>query len=110
MGQTSDEIRQDIEETRERMTETADALDYKADVKTRAKDAIVEKKDAVVSKVTGALPDTGGVAHGARRGVRIAEENPLGLAIGGVAVGFSSDCSCRRRAWRTRSSARCPTR
>jgi gas vesicle protein len=88
MGQTPDEIREDIEETRDRMSETAGALGYKADVKTRAKDAVVEKKDAVVSKVTGAMPDTQGVKQGARRGVRIAQENPLGLAIGGVAVGF----------------------
>ncbi|MDQ3822456.1 MAG: DUF3618 domain-containing protein [Actinomycetota bacterium] len=88
MGQTPDQIREDIEDTRERMSETAGALGYKADVKTRAKDAVVEKKDAVVSKVTGAMPDTEGVKHGARRGVRIAEENPLGLAVGGAAVGF----------------------
>jgi gas vesicle protein len=88
MGQTPDQIREDIEETRDRMSETAGALGYKADVKTRAKDAVVEKKDAVVSKVTGAMPDTHDVKQGARRGVRIAQENPLGLAIGGVAVGF----------------------
>ena len=81
MGQTPDQIREDIEETRERMSDTAEAIGYKADVKTRA-------KDAVVSKVTGAVPDTQGVKRGARRGVRIAEDNPLGLAIGGVAVGF----------------------
>ena len=95
MGQTSDEIREQIEDTRERMTETAGAIGYKADVKTRTKEAIVEKKDAVVSKVTGAMPDTDSVKEGAknvqrgaRRGVRIAEENPIGLAIGGVAAGF----------------------
>jgi hypothetical protein len=88
MGQTPDQIREDIEETRERMSEAAGAIGYKADVKTRAKDAVAEKKDAVVSKVTGAMPDTDGVKRGARRGVRMAEENPLGLAIGGMAVGF----------------------
>jgi gas vesicle protein len=88
MGQTPDEIREDIEETRDRMSETAGAIGYKADVKTRAKEAVVEKKDAVVSKVTDAMPDPQGVKQGARRGVRIAQENPLGLAIGGVAVGF----------------------
>ena len=94
MGQTPDEIREDIEETRERMSETAGALGYKADVKTRTKEKVAGAKDAVVSKVTGAMPDTGvkggaqSVKHGARRGVRIAEENPIGLAVGGVAVGF----------------------
>jgi uncharacterized protein DUF3618 len=88
MGQTPDEIREEIEDTRDRMSETAGAIGYKADVKTRAKEAVAEKKDAVVSKVTGAMPDTEGMKQGARKGIRVAEENPIGLAIGGAAVGF----------------------
>jgi hypothetical protein len=70
------------------MGETVEALGYKADVKTRVKDSVAEKKDAVVSRVSGAVPDTQGVKQGARRGVGIAKENPIGLAIGGLALGF----------------------
>jgi gas vesicle protein len=91
MGKTPDEIRDEIEQTREEMGETASAIGYKADVKTRAKEAVSDKKDAIVSKVTGAMPsmpDTDGVKHGAKKSVSVAKANPLGLAIGGVAVGF----------------------
>jgi Protein of unknown function (DUF3618) len=88
MGKEPGEIREEIEDTRVRMGETVEAIGYKADVKTRVKDSIADKKDAAVSKVTGAMPDTGEVKHKARRGVRIAKENPLGLAIGGTAIGF----------------------
>jgi ElaB/YqjD/DUF883 family membrane-anchored ribosome-binding protein len=63
MGQEPSEIREDIEGTRARMGETVEALGYKADVKTRTKE-----------KVEGA--------------VGIAQENPIGLALGSVAVGF----------------------
>jgi hypothetical protein len=66
------------------MGETVDALGYKADVKSRAKDRVVGVKD----KVVGATPDTGDVKHQARRAKSIAEENPLGLAVGAVAAGF----------------------
>src|SRR3954471_1852330 len=99
MGQDPSEIRREIEETRERMGDTVDALAYKADVKSRAKDSVNEKVDSIKSKVTGAkdsvtgtvsdaTPSTGDVKHAARRGKGIAQENPLGLAIGSVAVGF----------------------
>ena len=44
--------------------------------------------DAVKSKVGGSTPDSGDVKQGARQAVGIAQENPLGLAIGSVAVGF----------------------
>jgi len=70
--------------TRLEMGETVDALGYKADVKARAKDRVVGVKDRVV----GATPDTGDVKQQARRAKSVAEENPLGLAIGAVAVGF----------------------
>jgi hypothetical protein len=88
MGKEPGEIREEIEDTRTRMGETVEAIGYKADVKTRVKDSIADKKDTAVSKVTGAMPDTGQVKHKARRGVRMAKENPLGLAIGGTAIGF----------------------
>jgi hypothetical protein len=97
MAQRSDELKTEIERTRERMGETADALAYKADVPTRTKEWIGEKKDAVVSTVTGAsskvadvTPDGRQMTQSMGRLKRLAERNPLGLVIGGAAVGFIS--------------------
>jgi phage tail protein X len=81
MGEDPGQIRQDIEETRAQMGDTVDALAYKADVKERAKDSITEKKDSAVES----LAQT---KEGARRAAGVAQENPIGLAIGGIAVGF----------------------
>jgi hypothetical protein len=110
MGQDPDAIRQDIEQTRSDMSETVEAIGYKADVPSRAKDAVSEKVENVKSKVsdtatrakeavTGttsqvsdrvldATPSSGQVRQQARRTAGLARENPLGLAIGAVAVGF----------------------
>ncbi|HEY6890265.1 MAG TPA: DUF3618 domain-containing protein [Solirubrobacter sp.] len=84
MGEDPDRIREEIVQTRLEMGETVDALGYKADVKARAKDRVVGVKDRVV----GATPDGGDVKQQARRAKSVAEENPLGLAVGAVAVGF----------------------
>jgi ElaB/YqjD/DUF883 family membrane-anchored ribosome-binding protein len=84
MGQDPQVIRRDIENTRDRMGETVDALGYKADVKSRAKDRVTGVKD----KIVGGAPDTGEVTQSARQAVSVAQENPIGLAIGSVAVGF----------------------
>jgi gas vesicle protein len=95
MGQDPGEIRQDIERTREQMGDTVEALSYKTDVKARAKDSISDRVDSVKSRVglagstvSDATPSGQDVKQGARRAKGIAEENPLGLAIGAVAVGF----------------------
>ena len=88
MGEDTGQIRQDIEETRGRMGETVEALGYKADVPGRAKEAVSERVESVKSKISGATPDSGDVKQGAHRAKGIAQENPLGLAIGAVAVGF----------------------
>ena len=88
MGEDPSTIRQDIEETRMRMGDTVEAIGYKTDVKTRAKDAISDKVGSAKAKVSGATPESGDVKQGARRAKGIAEENPLGLAIGAAAVGF----------------------
>lgn len=95
MGEDPRAIRTEIEETRERMGDTVDALAYKADVKTRAKESVSEKVESLKSKVTGAkdsvadaTPSGGDVKHTARRTVGVAQENPLGLAIGAAAIGF----------------------
>ena len=113
MGDDPDRIRREIEQTRAEMSETADSLSYKADVKSRAKESIQDKKDSAKESVVGvtqsvkeklvgakdtagsatsrvgdATPDREQVAQQARRAKGLAQENPLGLAIGSIAVGF----------------------
>jgi uncharacterized phage infection (PIP) family protein YhgE len=95
MAQTSDRLKSEIEQTRDQLSETADALAYKADVPTRTKEWIGEKKDAIVSTVSGATSKVGEVTPDGEQATqkmsgmkRVAERNPLGLAIGGAAAGF----------------------
>ena len=106
MGQDPEVIRREIEDTRERMGETVEALGYKADVPTRTKEAVSDRVTAAKEKITGAAgsvneaitgaagsvneatPSTGDVKRAARKGAGLAQENPLGLAIGSIAVGF----------------------
>ena len=95
MGQEPDRIRAEIEQTRAEMSETVDALGYKADVKSRAKENLQGKKDSakesivgVKDRIAGGTPDSGEVKDKARQARSVAQENPLGLAIGAVAVGF----------------------
>jgi gas vesicle protein len=88
------------------MSETVEAVGYKADVPSRAKEAVSDKVDNVKSKVsdtatrakqavTGttsragdATPSGGQVTQQTRRAAGLAQENPLGLAIGAAALGF----------------------
>jgi len=102
MGQSPSDIRAEIEETRARVGDEVDALSYKSDVPARMGDYVDDKKQAVKDKVTGvkdaitgttsdamhatseALPD--GQQIGRMKDT--AERNPLGLAIGGAAIGF----------------------
>jgi gas vesicle protein len=65
-----------------------EALGHKADVPGRAKEAVSGRVESVKSKISGATPDSGDVKQGAHRAKGIAQENPLGLAIGAAAVGF----------------------
>ena len=117
MGKEPDAIREEIEQTRAEMTETVEAIGYKADVPSRAREKVSEKVDAARAKVseattrakeavTGSAADTGDTAGGvasrvrdatpsgeqvkqkARRAAGLAQENPLGLAIGAAAIGF----------------------
>jgi hypothetical protein len=117
MGQDPDAIRQDIAQTRAEMTETVEAIGYKADVPSRAREKVTEKVDAARSKVSeaatrakqavaGSTAAAGDSAAGvaarvgeaapsgqqvrrqARRAAGLAQQNPLGLAIGAAAVGF----------------------
>ena len=102
MGEDPDRIRAEIEQTRAEMSETVDALGYKTDVKARAKDSIQDKKETVMGVASSAkerlvgagqtvgdkTPDSDQVKYRARRAKSVAQENPLGLAVGAVAVGF----------------------
>jgi ElaB/YqjD/DUF883 family membrane-anchored ribosome-binding protein len=102
VGEDPDRIRAEIEQTREQMGETVDALGYKTDVKARAKDSLQDKKESAMGvvqsakdRVVGAgqsvgeaTPDAGDVKQQAKRAASVAQENPLGLAVGAVAVGF----------------------
>jgi gas vesicle protein len=95
MGEDPNAIRDEIADTRERMGETIDALGYKADVKSRAKDNVSGKVDSVKErlglagqKASDATPDAEQVKGQVRKAAGIAQENPLGLAVGAVAVGF----------------------
>jgi len=95
MGEDPDRIRREIEETRAQMDETVGALGYKADVKTRTKERVSGAGQSVRDKVLGpvqsasdAAPDREQVAVKARQAKGLAQENPLGFAIGAAAVGF----------------------
>jgi hypothetical protein len=117
VGKEPDAIREEIAQTRNEMSETVEAIGYKADVPARAKEKVSDKLDAARSKVSqatsrakeavtgstaGAGDTAGGVAtrvrdatpsgdqvkRTARRAAGLAQENPLGLAIGAAALGF----------------------
>src|SRR3954451_90314 len=84
MGQDPDAIRAQIEDTRGQMGDTIEAIGYKTDVKSRARD----KVNRVMGKASDATPSTGDVKQGAQQAFSVAQENPLGLAVGAVAAGF----------------------
>jgi gas vesicle protein len=84
MGEDPNAIRADIERTRTEMGDTVEAIGYKADVKSRAKDKITGTKDRITGKVSDVTPD----GQQVKQAAGVAQENPLGLALGGVAVGF----------------------
>jgi hypothetical protein len=95
MGEDPDTIRNEIADTRERMGDTIDALGYKADVKSRAKDNVVGKVDSVKEslglagqKASDVTPDAEQVKGQVRKAAGVAQENPLGLALGAAAAGF----------------------
>jgi gas vesicle protein len=95
MGQGTGQIRQGIEETRARVGEEVEALSYKTDVGARLDDYVDDKKHAVASKVRGATESVGSAASTVvpskarlRSMRKTAERNPLGLVVGGAAVGF----------------------
>jgi len=102
MGQDPSDIRAEIEQTRARVGDEVDALSYKTDVPARVGDYVDDKKQAVKGKVSGVKDAITGTTSDAVRtssdvlpsGEQIgrlkdtAERNPLGLVIGGAAMGF----------------------
>jgi aryl-alcohol dehydrogenase-like predicted oxidoreductase len=109
MGKEPEDIRNEIEETRGRMGDTVEALGYKTDVKSRTKDSISNAKENVVGRVAGvrdsivgsasdardsiSAPDTQQLKQNARKAASVAQRNPLGLALGSVALGFLAGMS-----------------
>jgi len=91
MGQDPSDIRAEIEETRARVGDEVDALSYKTDVPARMGDYVDDKKQAVKDKVGGVLHTTSDALPDGQKIGRLkdtAERNPIGLAVGGVAIGF----------------------
>jgi len=77
------------------MSDTVDQLAQKANVPGRVKESVADKRDRLMDQMKGtcsrvgdATPDAGDVKQGAQQAVGVAQENPLGLALGGVAAGF----------------------
>jgi hypothetical protein len=77
------------------MSDTVDQLAHKANVPGRVRESVADKRDRLkhqmqgtASRVGDATPDASDVKQGARQAVGLAQENPLGLAVGGVAAGF----------------------
>ena len=102
MGEDPGQIRDEIERTRAQMGDTVEAIGYKADVPARAKEKVSETEGAHVglkAKVDRRpRPDADErQSSGARRAAGVAQENPLGLAIGAVAVGFLAGMLSRPR-------------
>jgi hypothetical protein len=92
MGKDPSDIRTEIKETRARVGNEVDALSYKTDVGARVGDYVDEKKQSVKSTLTSAkdkvVPGTGRMKRAASHLRDTAESNPMGLAVGGLAVGF----------------------
>ena len=91
--------------TRDKVSDTKDKITGKAsDVKERVSGSASDVKDRVTpssggssgpsalsnatDKLSSATPDAEQVKYKARRAASIAQENPLGLAVGSIALGF----------------------
>ena len=91
--------------TREKVSDTKDKITGKAaDMKDRVTGSAADVKDRVTpsssgssgpsalstatDKLSSATPDAEQVKYKARRAASVAQENPLGLAVGSIALGF----------------------
>jgi gas vesicle protein len=67
----------------------------KAHIGQRIKESVGEKRDRLMGQMKGTAsridegtPDTADLRQGAQQAAGVAQENPIGLAVGGVAAGF----------------------
>jgi hypothetical protein len=95
MGQDPSDIRTEIEQTRARVGDQVDAVSYKTGVPARVGDYVDEQRRAVTDKSSGVKDAiTGADSPVLPSGEKVgrvkdaAERNPLGLAVGGAALGF----------------------
>jgi len=95
MGQDPSDIRAEIEETRARVGNEVDAISYKTDVPARVGDYVDDKKQAVTGRISSVKDSvTGATSNVLPSGEKVgrmkdtAQRNPLGLAVGGMALGF----------------------
>ncbi len=86
MGQDPAAIQQEIAATRERLGETASALADKANVPARAVETV---RDHTAGRSASDLLSPEEVRRAARGAARVADENPLGLIFGALAIGFA---------------------
>lgn len=94
-------IKREIEHTRSHITDTIEALAYKTDVRARTKDAINDRIETVKGTISDAMTIARGAVSNAADSLppreemvdRVqqmrtkAESNPVGLAVGSLAVG-----------------------
>jgi ElaB/YqjD/DUF883 family membrane-anchored ribosome-binding protein len=59
-----------------------------SNAKDRAVESLVGAKESVSSTAGDVTPSRGDIQQGARRTAGLAQENPMGLAVGSLAVGF----------------------
>lgn len=96
MGEDTSQIRREIEATRTRMGDTVEAIGYKADIPSRVRDNVSDRIASVKETISGTVgqarqttASAGETAREKARGtVSMAVENPLGLALAALAVGF----------------------
>jgi hypothetical protein len=67
---------------------TGNAGETLSDTTSNVRSTVQNTISNTVGQVAGKLPNPGDVTSAARRGAGIAAENPLGLALGALAVGF----------------------
>jgi hypothetical protein len=77
-SRAKDAVSEKVENVKSKVSDTA----------TRAKEAVTGTTSRVGDRVSDNTPSSGQVKQQARRTAGLAKENPLGLAIGAVAVGF----------------------
>ena len=85
MAEDPERIRQEIEQTRQAIRQEID--DTRAERQARSQ-SLAGRRDGLRSTLSAAMRRRQDAKHGAKRAAGLAQENPLGLALGSVAVGF----------------------